>query len=373
MVEISNFNKTARKPLVILSPLDWGLGHTTRCIPIIQELLNQGCAVIIACNSVQKTLLTPEFPQCTYVNLQGYDMHYSTSRWRTLGSILLQFPKILTRIKRENRWLNTFLNQQAVDAVISDNRFGLYHAAVPTILITHQLQVKTGLGNITDRMAQWLNYRYIARFNACWVPDHKGEEAMAGELSNPAKLPDVPVHYMGGLSRMQRCLHPPKSGRLLIILSGPEPQRSLFENQLLQQLENLPVQTVLVRGLPGTAFSFSTGPHLTVYDHAPVSQLNQLICEAEFIVSRSGYTTVMDLLKLEKKSILVPTPGQTEQEYLADHLHQQHLAYTERQPSFSLENALEAARQFNYKTRSEDMEAYKKVIGEFINSISEGQ
>jgi UDP:flavonoid glycosyltransferase YjiC (YdhE family) len=369
LAEISNFNKTREKPTVLLSPLDWGLGHTTRCIPIIQELLHRGCVVIIACNSVQKALLTPEFPHCTYVNLQGYDLRYSTSRRRTLGRILLQLPKILMRIKGENRWLRQFLRQQPVDAIISDNRFGFYHGSVPGIFITHQLRIKTGLGRVADRITQWLNYQRIARFNSCWVPDHSGALAMAGQLSNPARLPDLPVHYMGALSRLQPCLQPSQPGRLLIILSGPEPQRTLFENQLLQQLEQLPVRAVLVRGLPATAFSFSTGPNLTVYDHAPASQLNQLMCDAEFIISRSGYTTVMDLLKLGKKSILVPTPGQAEQEYLAGYLHSRQLAFTASQSGFSLQKALEAASQFNYQTQSQDMEAYKNVIGEFINTL----
>jgi UDP:flavonoid glycosyltransferase YjiC (YdhE family) len=368
--EISNFNRSGKKPIVLVSPLDWGLGHTTRCIPIIQELLNHNCQVIIACNSMQNALLSTEFPQCTYVNLQGYDMRYGSSRWSTLGRILRQLPKILTKINNENRWLNNFLQKQAVDAVISDNRFGLHHHSIPCVFITHQLEIKTGLGSLTDRMAQWLNYRRIARFNTCWVPDFKGPQAMAGQLSNPGKMPGLPVHYLGGLSRLQPCDQLSQSKKLLIILSGPEPQRSLFENLLLQQLERLPVQAVLVRGLPGTAFSFSTGSHLTVYDHAPASQLNQLICDADCIISRSGYTTVMDLLKLGKKSILVPTPGQAEQEYLADYLHAQQLAYTERQPGFSLENALAAARQFNYKQQTGNMSAYKAVIGEWLQTIT---
>jgi UDP:flavonoid glycosyltransferase YjiC (YdhE family) len=369
VTEISNFNKAGENPTVLLSPLDWGLGHTARCIPIIQELLNRGCVVIIACNSVQKALLIPEFPQCTYVNLQGYDLRYSTSRWRTLGRILLQLPKILMKIKGENRWLHSFLRQQPVDAIISDNRFGFYHPAVPCVFITHQLHIKTGLGPISDRIAQWLNYRRIARFSTCWIPDHSGAQAMAGQLSNPAQLPDLPVHYMGALSRLQPCLQPSQPGRLLVILSGPEPQRTLFENQLLQQLEQLPVRAVLVRGLPGTAFSFSTGPNLTVYDHTPATQLNQLMCEAEFVISRSGYTTVMDLLKLGKKSILVPTPGQTEQEYLAGYLHNRQLAFTASQSGFSLQKALEAASGFNYQAHSQPMEVYKNVIGEFINTL----
>ena len=192
-----NFNTEGKKPVVLISPLDWGLGHTTRCIPIIRELAHQGCNIIIACNSTQKAALTSEFYQhLSFVHLQGYDLKYGKTRWGTVLRIIFQIPKILTRINNENRWLNIFLKQQPVDIIISDNRFGLHVKSVYSIFITHQLNIKTGLGIIADKFVQWLNYRRIARFNTCWVPDYKGAQSLAGKLSNPGKLPPLPAQYL---------------------------------------------------------------------------------------------------------------------------------------------------------------------------------
>ncbi|HEY8893797.1 MAG TPA: glycosyltransferase [Niastella sp.] len=351
----------------MLSPLDWGLGHTTRCIPIIHELLQYGCNVIIACNSTQKALLIQEFPQLDYVQVQGYNLKYGKKRWGTIARILFQLPKILIRINNENAWLNIFLKIQPVDIIISDNRYGLYSNDIPSVFITHQLYIKTGLGKMADRLAQWINYRRIQRFSTCWVPDYQGAQTLAGQLSNPAKLPTIPVQYVGALSRLQSCTEKTNPIDLLIILSGPEPQRTIFETLLLQEAKQLPGKIVVVRALPGENSQVKEEGNLTIYNHAPASLLNQLICNAELVISRSGYTTVMDLLKLGKKSILIPTPGQAEQEYVAAHLFKEQLAYTTSQTFFSLSKALAEARAFNYRQPAFDFEAYKKVIGEFIS------
>lgn len=367
--ESNKFNNTSEKPVVLLSPLDWGLGHTTRCIPIIQELLHQGCNVIIACNSTQKALLIQEFPQLVYVHLSGYNLKYGKNRWGTIVRIILQTPKILIKINNENTWLNIFLRSQPVDLIISDNRFGLYAPGIQSVFITHQLYIKTGLGRLTDRLVQWLNYRRIQRFSTCWVPDQKTPPTLAGKLSNPGKLPAIPVQYIGGLSRLTPCTVNKYSINLLIILSGPEPQRSILENLLLPSLKHQPGKTVLVRALPAESGEVRHEGDLTLYNHAPASLLNQLLGDSELVISRSGYTTVMDLLKLGKKSILVPTPGQAEQEYLATHLYKQQLAYTISQEQFSLSKALEAVKTFPYRQPVFDMEAYKKVIEDIIEQI----
>jgi UDP-N-acetylglucosamine transferase subunit ALG13 len=359
---MSNFNRSGKKTVVLLSPLDWGLGHTTRCIPIIHELINVGCTVIIACNSTQKALLITEFPELTYVHLQGYDLRYGKTRWGTLGRILQQLPKILIKINNENKWLNIFLKQHAVDIIISDNRFGLYSRSVCSIFITHQLYIKTGLGKVTDRFVQWLNYKRISRFTTCWVPDFKGRNALAGKLSNPHKMPVIPVQYLGGLSRLQPCTGNNEPIDILIILSGPEPQRTLFEQQFLKEIKQYTGKVTMVRGLPQSHQQVQCEGNLTIYNHAPAALLNKLICSAEYIISRSGYTTVMDLLKLGKKGIFVPTPGQAEQEYLADHLYKEKFAYTVPQHHFSLQNALQAARKFQFKKLALPMEEYKGII-----------
>jgi uncharacterized protein (TIGR00661 family) len=361
--ESNNFNITSKKPIVLLSPLDWGLGHTTRCIPIIHELLHQDCHVIIACNSTQKALLMQEFPQLTFVHLPGYNLKYGKKRWGTVVRIILQTPKILIKINNENTWLNIFLKSQPVDIIISDNRFGLHTHDIHTVFITHQLYIKTGLGKITDRITQWLNYLAIQRFSTCWIPDYKGEKTLAGKLSHPGKMPAIPVHYIGGLSRLISCQEQSASIDLLIMLSGPEPQRTIFENLLLQSLKYQPGKIVLVRGLPGeTSNPIPAKDNLTIYNHAPARLLNKLICSSEFVISRSGYTTVMDLLKLGKKSILVPTPGQAEQEYVAAYLYENRLAYTVSQGHFSLSKALANARSFAYQLPEFPMEEYKEVI-----------
>lgn len=369
MPESHNFNRTAKKPVVLLSPLDWGLGHTTRCIPIIHELLHYGCNVIIACNSMQKALLIQEFPQLDYVQVQGYNLKYGKKRWGTIVRILFQLPKILIRVNNEKSWLNIFLKIQPVDIIISDNRYGLYTNDIPSIFITHQLSIKTGLGKTADRLVQWINYRRIQRFSACWVPDYPGARALAGELSNPVKLPAIPVQYLGALSRLQLCAEKTNTIDLLIILSGPEPQRTIFETLLLQEAKQQPGKIVLVRALPGNSSQVQEEGTLTIYNHAPASLLNQLICNAALVISRSGYTTVMDLLKLGKKSILIPTPGQAEQEYVAAHLFKEQLAYTISQDQFSLSKALEEARAFPYRQPVLPMEEYKKVVGDMIEHV----
>jgi len=358
----NNFNTTTEKPVVLLSPLDWGLGHTTRCIPIIHELLHWGCNVIIACNSTQKALLTREFPHLTYVHLSGYNLNYGKKRWGTLVRIILQTPKILIKINNEHTWLNIFLKSQAVNLIISDNRFGFYAPHIPSVFITHQLYIHTGFGKLTDRLVQWMNYQRIKKFSTCWVPDEQGTKALAGKLSGPKKLPAVPVQYIGGISRFHTCKQEAHAIDVLIILSGPEPQRTIFENLVLSALKHLPGKTVLVRGLPKEKSETLTEKNCTIYNHAPASLLNQLICSAEFVISRSGYTTVMDLIKLGKKSILVPTPGQAEQEYLANHLLKQQMAYTLTQEEFSLTKALANAKAFAYQLPAMPMEDYKKVI-----------
>jgi uncharacterized protein (TIGR00661 family) len=368
--ERHNFNTTSQKPVVLLSPLDWGLGHTTRCIPIINELLHQGCNVIIACNSTQKALLSAEFPQLSYVHLSGYNLKYGKNRWGTIVRIILQTPKILIKVNNEKTWLNIFLKSQTVNLIISDNRFGLYAPDIPSVFITHQLHIKTGLGKLADNLIQKLNYNRIKKFSTCWVPDQQGTKSLAGKLSNPQKLPSIPVKYIGALSRFSTCKQKANNIDVLIILSGPEPQRTIFEELVLSSLKLLPEKTVLVRGLPKENAEAVVENNCTIYNHAPAGLLNELICNAEFIISRSGYTTVMDLMKLGKKSILVPTPGQAEQEYLATHMHQQQLAYTVLQAQFSLKEALANARAFSYQLVEMSMEEYKKVIQETIESLS---
>lgn len=302
-----------------MAPLDWGLGHATRCVPIVKELLNAGFKVIIAAEGDQKILLQEEFPKLEIVYLKGYQLKYGSTKWFTILKLIFQIPKILISINRENKWLRNIITIKHLDAVIADNRYGLHNRKIISVFITHQLYIKTPLGKVANRLVQKMNYHFINQFNYCWVPDLAGEKNLAGELSHPILKPRTEILYTGFLSRITK-QSLPLTNQLLVLLSGPEPQRSIFEKVLLQQLSNYVHPVILVRGLPAAVDTISSAPLLTVYNylHGPALQL--VINQSGIIISRSGYSTIMDVLPKGKKCILIPTPGQAEQEYLASYL-----------------------------------------------------
>lgn len=334
---------------LLVAPLDWGLGHATRCVPIINNLLNNGCEVWLAGEGAQEKLLREEFPGLAFLPLKGYRIKYGKNN--LAGNLLLQVPSILKTIKEENSWLKNQLAIHGFDAVIADNRYGLYHEKIFSVLITHQLRIKSPFGKWTENFLQKLNYRFINRFSECWVPDEQGENNLAGELSHHKKMPVTPVKYIGPLSRFVHQPEDPvneKKEHLLIIISGPEPQRTIFENKIVDEIVNYAATATIVRGLPNEKNIIPSTNAIRFYNHLSASALNDEALKAEYIISRSGYTTVMDIEALQKKSILVPTPGQTEQEYLGDYLMKKRFAYCCKQQKFSLLQVLEEAKRFNY-------------------------
>jgi uncharacterized protein (TIGR00661 family) len=362
------FNISAHKPRILVAPLEWGLGHATRCVPIINELLQLDCEVLIAAEKEAEALLKKEFPQLLFLSLRGYRMKYSRKKlWLPL-KLLVQFPKIARSIYNEHRWLKKTVKEQNIDAVLSDNRFGLYHSSIPCIYITHQLSIETG-SRLSKWLAQKLHYYFINRYTACWVPDAAGVANLAGKLSHPKKMPAVPVEYLGPLSRFEK-IGAEKKYDLLICLSGPEPQRTIFEELLFDQLKGYTGNVLFIRGLPGnTSVKQNDNVAIKIINHLSAAELNIAIEQAELVISRSGYTTVMDLVKLQQKAVLVPTPGQKEQEYLADILMQQKIFYCIEQKDFSLSAALKEAAKFPFQYPGIEQDLYKKIISAFIQSL----
>jgi UDP-N-acetylglucosamine transferase subunit ALG13 len=373
-------NPDAKRLKVLIAPLDWGLGHVTRCIPIIKELINQKCIVVAAVSGVQRTILLREIPDLAFVELPGYGVKYGKNRAMTVLQLICSIPKILIRVNREKAWLRVWIRQERPDLIISDNRYGLYSKEVVSIFITHQLLIRTPLGSVADRILQRVNYAFIRRYALCWVPDAEGSDGLAGELSHPVRLPDVPVRYIGWLSRfggeggvigegsgyMTRIgegadrsvgsgvVEVGRQGRdagpggtgfdLLVLLSGPEPQRTLLEKKILEQVTDYPGRVVLVRGLPDGG-DLPAPPRVAVYNHLPAAELEVVIRGAGLVICRSGYSTVMDLMRLGKRAILVPTPGQTEQEYLGNYLAQKGWAICIEQDGFFLADAMAGAEE----------------------------
>lgn len=332
-----------------MAPLDWGLGHATRCIPVVRELLDQGAEVWLAASGAQATVLKEAFPALPLLNLPGYQVDYAKTKRGLIFRLLLQVPRILNAIRQEHRWLKKAVEQYQFDAVISDNRFGLWHKKIPSIFISHQLRIQVPGSRFVEDRVQKINYRYINRFTACWVPDDAQQAGLAGALSHPEKMPAVPVSYFGPLSRFEKKAIPEQPDHLLVLLSGPEPQRSLLEEKILAELVHYQGTATLVRGLPGNSSMLPSTNMIRIFNHLPSAELNEALHKAGLVICRSGYSSVMDLAILGKKSIQIPTPGQTEQEYLASLYHQQQTAYTVTQEHFSLTAALKEAAQFHYR------------------------
>ncbi len=368
-----NINKISKETTILVVPLDWGLGHTTRCIPIIKELQSQGCKVIVGAESAVKSLLEHEFQHLTIIDLPGYRIRYSSNSFWMPLKIILQIPYILYSILREHLWLKKVEKKHSINAVLADNRFGLYKKSIPTIYITHQLLIKTG-NSLSEKILQTIHCWFINKYSYCWIPDFEGKINIAGELSHPTNIPPN-ASYIGCLSRFEKQPVTLKKFSLLIIISGPEPQRKIFENLILSQLTNDHGNVLLVRGLPGTTdnnktiLSDALPDNIIIKNHLGAKELNEAIENAEWIISRSGYTTVMDLVKLQQKAILIPTPGQTEQEYLATHLMEHHFFYAAKQDGFVLNNELKNAANFPFRIPLFDMDLYKKFVAQFVQLL----
>jgi UDP:flavonoid glycosyltransferase YjiC (YdhE family) len=369
---------------VLVSPLDWGLGHATRCIPIVKELITQGARVVIAANADQKTLLNPEFPQVEFVDIPGYHIRYKRGFLLKWG-LFLQFPFILSRIRKEKNWLDKLLQDHSIDAVISDNRYGLYNKKCHSVFITHQLQIQSGIGfsqgagrwplaigRWTDRKLLKWNYKLISKFSRCWIPDQEAVLSTAGNLSHPAEMPSIPVRYIGILSRFHSFEKNIRKNSLLILMSGPEPQRTEFENILFSQLANSVLNTVVLRGLPGSDQQIPiVRDNIQIWNHVPANVLNELMNNAQYIVARSGYSTIMDLLTVRKNAILVPTPGQTEQEYLGRYMQERKWMYSVAQKNFNLEEAINSFNKAQLILPDMPDTNLHDVVKEFLKELSQ--
>lgn len=341
---------------ILVCPLDWGLGHATRCIPVINALLRRGCVVHIAGSGPSLTLLRLEFPALTFHEIQSYNIKYP-GNW-PLGVYLgSRVPELLQTVKKEHHQVNEIIQQHQIELVISDNRYGCYSHQVKSVIITHQLSLRMpSMLRWTKRLADSFHHRLIKRFNECWVPDLP-DHTYSGDLSDTKKLN---AKFIGPLSRMTFASMTGVQYQLTVLLSGPEPQRTLFEQLIIKQLAHTSVRCAIVRGLPGNAAP--TKPN--VYNYLGATDLNDLLNQSEVVVCRSGYSSLMDLAVLRKKAIFVPTPGQSEQEYLADRLAKRKMVVAMKQSSFNLQRALDLVHQ----TSGLEMAAGEK---DYLNSVLE--
>jgi UDP:flavonoid glycosyltransferase YjiC (YdhE family) len=359
-----NINKN---PTILIGILDWGLGHASRMVPIIRYLLQFQCQIFVAATGRQKKLLETEFPQLNFLTPPDYNVKYNgKSKGLTFG-LFRQIPRLIRVIRHEKAWVGQVVNQYKIEAIISDNRYGFRSSTIPSIIISHQVAPKSGISSVIDNIVKYLHVKILQRFGACWIPDAEGS-VLSGELSCQGDLPPG-FHFIGPLSRfagVQSQLT--VKSKLLIILSGPEPNRTVWEDALLKQLANYDKPYTIVRGLPGET---SNLPHCV--NHLAAQALQKEILEAEAVICRAGYTSIMDLLALRTPALLVPTPGQTEQEYLAKHLSSKMMFMASTEQGFSLGDALHKLESFAPRQPELDFFRFRIYIDELISRVNNKQ
>lgn len=295
-------NQNVNVPKILFLVLNWGLGHATRSQVLIRQLFVEGFEVHIGSDGEALEVLKESFPQATFHELPSYNIRYST-KLSTKLKLLLQAPGALGTMKKEAQFVQDLHKIHRYAGVISDNRPAGRVIGIPSAYITHQLQIKAGM--ISKRVSQ-VHARYYNRFDQIWVPDSP-ELKLSGDLSERITSK---IRWIGPLSRLQ-IKEADHSIPWAAVLSGPEPARSMWEAELLNVRKELPAGGVIVRGIPGRPNKDGMISYLSA------DGLSQLYANAEVIIARSGYSTLMDLAFIGKKALLIPTPGQTEQEYLA--------------------------------------------------------
>ncbi|HYF66870.1 MAG TPA: glycosyltransferase [Ohtaekwangia sp.] len=331
---------------ILITPLDWGLGHATRCIPIIRYLLSIKCDVFIGSSGRALQLLKIEFPDLQFFDLPAYAPTYSKSSFM-VWKMGLQLPKFIRAISSEHEAVEKIVREHNIDVVISDNRYGCWSAAIPSVFITHQSNIL--MPKRFGWMSRWIriaNESLINKFQFCWIPDYPDDHSLAGELISFGNISfHADVKYIGSLSRF---VPQTSSYRydVVAIISGPEPQRSILEQMLTDQLDKSGLKFLLIQGRPDRKVVHKINGQAEIVNFLTSEQLQEILPSANVIIARSGYSTIMDMKALERKVIFIPTPGQTEQEYLASRLKEKGVAYYMDQHKFDLALAMKESKAY---------------------------
>ncbi len=347
------------KKRIIVAPLNWGLGHATRCIPIINALIKQNFEPIIASDGNALGLLKKEYPKLKAFELPSYNITYPKKATRFKLKLLKDSPHLLKTIKKEKKTIDALVEAEHISGIISDNRFGVSHKNIPSVFITHQLRVLSGS---TTWLSSKLHQNIISKFDECWVPDHIGTKNLSGDLGHIEGYKHS-VKYLGPLSRFKK-LDIQTKYDLMVLLSGPEPQRSYLEEKLLGDLKHYKGNVLFIKGKIEAEQKKETRDNMLVYNFMTSTELEIAINESDLILSRSGYTTIMDLAKLDKKAFFIPTPGQFEQEYLAKKFTKEVVAPSATQNEFNIKMLANVDDYTGFQSQDYVVN-YKKLFGLF--------
>lgn len=309
---------------ILICPLEWGLGHAARMLPMARKLQTLNNKIFIGSGEKHLDLFRAEMDDITCITFPGFTPSYSR-RFPQYLVMLLQTPRLLYHIISEHHRLKKIIRDYDIDIIISDNRFGLWNNKVKSVYVTHMPLIPLPKTLRFLEFTGIILHRFIIRkYKYCFIPDLPGEVNLTGRLSHGIKLP-ANVRFIGILSRFSSSDNIKKPEKVtpehnIVILSGPEPQRGILKHKLTGLFKETEPGTIFLEGNPGKETVTTKERNLTYINHLRTQEMGMMLRGSKSIISRSGYTTIMDLVSLNCSALLIPTPGQTEQEYLAEYL-----------------------------------------------------
>lgn len=319
---------------IIISPMNWGFGHAGRMIPLALELRKKGHEILFCADRYVIPMLRRELPGISIIETDGLRIRYfrKIPLWI---SVLLHLPHIIAVSVMEHRELKRLVAKHNPDIIISDNRFGFWHKHIFSVYVTHMIRIPFPYAfRFMEPLGVWLHRKVIERFDLCLIPDFPGDLNLSGRLSHGVRLPRNIV-WCGPLSRFNTAagtgqfINAPATVSAAstpvftapdpyccLILSGPEPQRSILKEMITAAATGM--HLVILEG-KGEHNTIVRSENFTVVSNPYTALMKAIITGSSAVISRSGYTSLMELVSLNKGAVIIPTPGQPEQEYLGEY------------------------------------------------------
>jgi len=353
---------------IIYGVCSWGLGHATRSLPVIRKLIQENNELTIISHDRSLDLLKKELGEnLEYIDIEDYPILLSENARQFMAKSVIYWPLFIRKMQSGLRQLTKILETRKCDTIISDGRYDIYSRKIPSVFISHQIRIMNPLRiRMFETGSEIFNLFFFKRFREVIVPDYK-ENSLSGDLSHGLrKIDEEKIHYVGVLSDFKK-KKTKNDIDYLISISGPEPQRTLLEKKLLPQTDELDGNIVITLGKTEEKEKTSK-ENIKVYSFLEKEEREDLLNRSKLVVSRSGYSTIMDLAVLGKKALMIPTPGQIEQEYLSQYHNNKKTFYSVNQESLDLKRDIEIAKKTTGIKRECDVDKTVENIMDVIYS-----
>jgi len=351
---------------ILFGVCSWGLGHATRDLPLIREMIKRGHKLTIVGRGRSLIFLEKELKEnCSYLDIPDYSSPYS-KRDLFVAKFVTYCPIYINEIVEEHTRIKKIIKRGGYERIISDNRFGIYDKYIPSFFISHQLRfIVPGRIKPLERATERFNYFFKRKFCKFLVPDYS-QNSLSGDLSHNLKyFKEDKIEYLGPLSDFKK-RETEEDIDYFISLSGPEPQRTLLEKKILRQVSSLTGKIIITLGKPEVYKEEMKG-NIRIFTFLDRKRQEEIMNRSRLVITRPGYTTLMELALLRKKALLIPTPGQTEQIYLAKYHKEKGNFYSISQNKLNLSRDVEEAKRYsgiNSNDKEDAVKNFMKIVFE---------